>query len=96
MKSHPLEYIVLGIEGLEFTISDAAEGSFCVYTFDGNNDVLPCMRKILTEMQNRESNFQILCQAYMDIIVVQLLCEMPVYPLFQFILGCLLTASVQL
>ena len=34
-ESHPLEYIVLGIEGLEFTISDAAEGSFCVYTFDG-------------------------------------------------------------
>lgn len=27
-ESHPLEYIVLGIEGLEFTISDAAEGSF--------------------------------------------------------------------
>ena len=73
LESHPLEYIVLGIEGLEFTISDAAEGSFCVYTFDGNNDVLPCMRKILTEMQNRESNFQILCQAYMDIIVVQLM-----------------------
>ena len=24
-ESHPLEYIVLGIEGLEFTISDAAE-----------------------------------------------------------------------
>lgn len=73
LESHPLEYIVLGIEGLEFTISDAAEGSFCVYTFDGNNDVLSCMRKILTEMQNRESNFQILCQAYMDIIVVQLM-----------------------
>lgn len=27
LESHPLEYIVLGIEGLEFTISDAAEGS---------------------------------------------------------------------
>lgn len=73
LESHPLEYIVLGIEGLEFTISDTSEGNFCVYTFDGNNDVLPCMRKILTEMQNRESNFQILCQAYMDIIVVQLM-----------------------
>lgn len=73
LESHPLECIVLGIEGVEFTISDTSEGSFCVYTFDGNNDVLPCMRKILTEMQNRESNFQILCQAYMDIIVVQLM-----------------------
>ena len=72
-ESHPLEYIVLGIEGLEFTISDAAEGSFCIYTFKEDNDVLVCMRKILREMQNRESSFQILCQAYMDIIVVQLM-----------------------
>lgn len=44
LESHPLEYIVLGIEGLEFTISDTSEGSFCVYTFDGNNDVLQLMR----------------------------------------------------
>ena len=35
--------------------------------------MLVCMRKILREMQNRESSFQILCQAYMDIIVVQLM-----------------------
>ena len=33
LESHPLEYIVLGIEGLEFTISDAAEGSFCFTIF---------------------------------------------------------------
>lgn len=72
-ESHPLEYIVLGIEGLEFTISDAAESSFCIYTFKEDNDVLVCIRKILREMQNRESSFQILCQAYMDIIVVQLM-----------------------
>ena len=57
LESHPLEYIVLGIEGLEFTISDAAEGSFCVYTFDGNNDVLSCMRKILTEISQTDKVF---------------------------------------
>lgn len=72
LESHPLEYIVVGIEGLEFTASEIAEGSYCVYTFRENNEVLSCMQKILAEMQNRESKFQILCQAYMDIIVVQL------------------------
>ena len=95
LESHPLEYIVLGIEGLEFTISDTSEGSFCVYTFDGNNDVLPCMRKILTEMQNRESNFQIFVRLIWILLWCSL-CEMPVYPLFLFIPGCLLTVSVQL
>lgn len=56
-ESHPLEYIVLGIEGLEFTISDAAEGSFCIYTFKEDNDVLVCMRKILREMAELRVEF---------------------------------------
>lgn len=43
----------------------------CLY-LPGKYEVLSCMQKILAEMQNRESKFQILCQAYMDIIVVQL------------------------
>ena len=70
-----LFYIVDG-EG-QFQINDklftVQAGSFCIYTFKEDNDVLVCMRKILREMQNRESSFQILCQAYMDIIVVQLM-----------------------
>ena len=77
-ESHPLEYIVLGIEGLEFTISDAGSK---MEAASKSNDTLTMllicmaviMRKILREMQNRESSFQILCQAYMDIIVVQLM-----------------------
>ena len=38
LESHPLEYIVVGIEGLEFTASEIAEGSYCVYTFRENNE----------------------------------------------------------
>lgn len=72
-ESHPLEYIVIGIEEMEFTISGNEEGRYCIYTFEEENDVLSCMRNILREMQEREQEFQIVCQAYMDIIMVQLM-----------------------
>lgn len=71
--ARPLEYIVLGIEGLEISIPETNEGRYCVYTFPAANTVLNCMHSILHEMQNREQKHQIACQAYMDILVVQLM-----------------------
>lgn len=72
-ESHPLEYIVIGIEGLEFGASENKEENYSVYTFKENSGVLSCMRNILSEMQNRDAKFQIVCQAYLDIIVVELM-----------------------
>ena len=71
--AHPLEYIVLGIEGLEISIPGTNENRYCIYTFPTANKVLNCMQNILHEMQNRESAHQVACQAYMDILVVQLM-----------------------
>lgn len=71
--AHPLEYIVLGIEGLEISIPGTNEGRYCLYTFPAANKVLTCMQSILWEMQDREPEHQMACQAYMDILVVQLM-----------------------
>ena len=72
-EARPLDYIVLGIEGLEISIPGANEGRYCIYTFSGANKVLTCMQSILREMQEREQEHQMVCQAYMDILVVQLM-----------------------
>ena len=72
-EARPLEYIVLGIEGLEISIPGTNEGHYCIYTFSGSNKVLNCMQSILREMQEREQEHQMVCQAYMDILVVQLM-----------------------
>lgn len=72
-EAHPLEYIVLGIEGLEVSIPGTNEGRYCIYTFPAANKVLNCMQGILREMQDRELEHQMVCQAYMDILVVQLM-----------------------
>lgn len=71
--AHPLEYIVLGIEGLEISIPGTNEGRYCIYTFPPANRVLNCMQGILREMQDRELDHQMVCQAFMDILVVQLM-----------------------
>lgn len=72
-EAHPLEYIVLGIEGLELTIPDSNEDRYCVYSFPEQNEVLESMQKILLEMQEGQPEYQTLCLAYMDIIMVQLI-----------------------
>ena len=72
-EAHPLEYIVLGIEGLEISIPGNNEGRYCLYTFPADNRVLNCMQSILKEMQERELEHQMACQAYMDILAVQLM-----------------------
>lgn len=72
-EAHPLEYIVLGIEGLELTISDSEEARYCIYSFPEHNPVLTCMQQVLQEMRGRKPEYQTLCLAYMDIIMVQLM-----------------------
>lgn len=72
-EAHPLEYIVLGIEGLELSVPETNESRYCVYTLPAVNKVLNCMQSILREMQERKLEYQTACQAYMDILVVQLM-----------------------
>lgn len=72
-EAHPLEYIVLGIEGVELTIPGSDEARYCFYSFSEHNDVLTCMQNVLREMQERKPEYQTLCLAYMDIIMVQLM-----------------------
>lgn len=72
-EAHPLEYIVIGIEGLELSIPGTDEGRYCFYSFPERNGVLACMQSILQEMHDRGPEYQTVCQAYMEIILVQLM-----------------------
>lgn len=72
-ESHALEYIVVGIEGLELSIPGSDENRYCIYSFPSKNGVLTCMQLILREMQDHELEYQTVCQAYMDIIIVKLM-----------------------
>ena len=72
-EAHPLEYIVVGIEGLELEVSEDRDGRFCIFSFPDGNNTLICMQSILREMQNKALYHQTVCQAYMNILVIQLM-----------------------
>lgn len=71
--AHPLEYIVLGIEGLELSVDIHSDGRFCILDYQGGNDILNCLRNILQETNARQSGFETICQAYMEILIALLM-----------------------
>ena len=72
-EARPLEYIVLGIEGVELTIPGSEEARYCIYSFPETNEVLNCLKNVLQEMQDCGAEYQTACLAYVDIILVQLM-----------------------
>jgi len=69
--AHPLEYIVLGIEGLELSVTQNAASRFCILDYQGSGDVLTCMRHILRETESRQTGYELVCQAYMEILIIR-------------------------
>ena len=72
-EAHPLEYIVLGIEGLELSVSGEQENRYQILDYRGNGDVLTCLRNILVETQSAQSGYETICQAYMEILILRLM-----------------------
>ena len=72
-EDHPLEYIVLGIEGLELKLPDSDEAQYCIYSFPESNHVLTWMQSVLQEMQERRPEYQTACLALLDLIMVELI-----------------------
>lgn len=72
-KAHPLEYIVLGIEGLELSMEKNQDGRFCVLDYQGGGDIRTCLRHILRESQEMRTGYETVCQAYLEILIVRLM-----------------------
>lgn len=72
-QSSPLEYIVLGIEGLEFTPDAQEESRFQILDYRDNGSILTCLRNILLETEKALPGFETICRAYMEILIVRLM-----------------------
>lgn len=70
---HPMEYIVLGIEGLELFVSPELNSRFRILDCRGGSDILPCLRQILQESQSGQPGCEAICQAYMEILILRLM-----------------------
>lgn len=73
-EEHPLEYIVLGIEGLQFTPSSVQqEGLPLIHLAPAPDSVARCMETLLDEVRNPRPGQETICQNLLNIIILMIL-----------------------
>lgn len=70
-NSNPLEYIVLGVEGLELSVNDEREDRYCIVNFRGIRDsILLCLKNILREIEEKPPGYDVICQDLMEVLFI--------------------------
>ncbi len=70
----PLEYIVLGVEGLQFIPGEYDDGRCCVVSFRGDRDhILHGLREMLRELEARRPGYEVICQDLLEVLLVRLM-----------------------
>jgi len=73
LNAQPLEYIVLGIEGIELATSEGSNGQFNILDHFESVEISGCLRNILREMEQKNTGYEDVCQAYMEILIIRLM-----------------------
>ena len=73
LSAQPLEYIVLGIEGIELAASEDSNGHFNILDHFESVEISGCLRNILREMEQKNTGYEDVCQAYMEILIIRLM-----------------------
>lgn len=73
LNAQPLEYIVLGIGGIELATGANSNGQFCILDHFESAEVSSCLRNILREMEQKSTGYEDVCQAYMEILIIRLM-----------------------
>lgn len=71
LNTSPLEYIVLGIDGLELSIADETDHQYCIVSFqDQKETFLFYLQNMLREVAAKTPGNELICQNLMEILVV--------------------------
>ena len=73
LNAQPLEYIVLGIEGIELANSANSNGQFNILDHFESAEISSCLRNILREMEQKSTGYEDVCQAFMEILIIRLM-----------------------
>ena len=73
LNAQPLEYIVLGIEGIELGIPNSTTEQYFIFNRLDSTEVSTCMRNILWEMESKQTGYEDVCQAFMEILLIRLM-----------------------
>ena len=77
LDANPLEYIVLGIDGLELSAGKGFNGQFAILDHFESVEIAGCLRNILREMRQKQSGYKDICQAYTEILIIRLMRSTP-------------------
>ena len=73
-NASPLEYIVMGVEGLEFAAGENGDDRYrLVNCGGGREDTLYYLRAMLSEIENKASGYDLVCQDLLEVLVVRLM-----------------------
>ena len=76
LNAQPLEYIVLGIDGIELAASEASNGQYNILDSFESVEISSCLRNILREMELKNTGYLDICQAYLEILILRLMRSM--------------------
>lgn len=71
---HKLEYIVLGVSGLQFDSKTGTSLNYSIHNFRSNKkEIIFILQTIFKEAQKKEENFRDVCQNLLDILLIYLM-----------------------
>lgn len=72
-SSAPLEYITLGVDGLELSADDK-DTFYCIINFHALKDTIHFyLHTMLTEIENKTTGYETVCQDLLDILIILLM-----------------------
>lgn len=73
-NANPLEYIVMGVEGLEFAAGENGDDRYrFINCGGGREDILHYLRAMLGEIEQKASGYDLVCQDLLEVLVVRLM-----------------------
>ncbi|MDO5539127.1 MAG: AraC family transcriptional regulator [Eubacteriales bacterium] len=74
LNANPLEYIVLGVEGLKLTThAENADSRFCIVNFRNSKEtILFCLQSMLKEIHAKPPGYEVICQDLMEVLIIHL------------------------
>lgn len=73
-NKRPLEYIVLGVEGLEYSAGeDADERWFMTNLQNAREALLHALREMLREIEFKAAGYELICQDLLEVLILRLM-----------------------
>ena len=73
LNATPLEYIVLGVEGLELSVREELEDRYCIINFRNMREKISFfLHNMLKEIEEKAPGYETICQDLMEVLVIHL------------------------